>query len=214
MTLSKSSAKDDVIASWQFPDFKRSGSTEVDISTVKTMRAGDLEKLQQQAIEEASRKGYDEGFAQGLQDAQEKTNNTVEQFKSLMDALQNPFEEFDERVENEMASLSIQIARQLVRREIKADSGQVVAVVKEALATLPSSSQNIQLLLHPDDASLVTSALSLGDADENRWQVVSDPVITRGGCRVVSDASVIDATIENRLAVIIAQALGDERVAT
>ena len=66
----------------------------------------------------------------------------------------------------------------------------------------------------PDDASLVTSALSLGDADENRWQVVSDPVITRGGCRVVSDASVIDATIENRLAVIIAQALGDERVAT
>jgi|TARA_R110002096_G_scaffold92144_4_gene208288 flagellar assembly protein FliH len=214
MTLSKSSAKDDVIASWQFPDFKRSGSTEVDISTVKTMTAGDLEKLQQQAIEEASRKGYDEGFAQGLQDAQEKTNNTVEQFKSLMDALQNPFEEFDERVENEMASLSIQIARQLVRREIKADSGQVVAVVKEALATLPSSSQNIQLLLHPDDASLVTSALSLGDADENRWQVVSDPVITRGGCRVVSDASVIDATIENRLAVIIAQALGDERVAT
>ena len=168
MTLSKSSAKDDVIASWQFPDFKRSGSTEVDISTVKTMTAGDLEKLQQQAIEEASRKGYDEGFAQGLQDAQEKTNNTVEQFKSLMDALQNPFEEFDERVENEMASLSIQIARQLVRREIKADSGQVVAVVKEALATLPSSSQNIQLLLHPDDASLVTSALSLGDADENR----------------------------------------------
>ncbi|MBQ0724328.1 MAG: flagellar assembly protein FliH, partial [Cycloclasticus sp.] len=180
--MSKPSTKDEVIASWQFPDFKRSGSTEVDISTVKAMTAGDLEKLQQQAITEASKKGYGEGFAQGLQDANAKTSETVERLKSMMDALQSPFEELDERVEHEMASLSIQIARQLVRREIKADSGQVVAVVKEALATLPSSSQNIQLLLHPDDASLVTSALSLGDADESRWQVVADPVITRGGC--------------------------------
>ncbi len=126
-----------------------------------------------------------------------------------MQSLVNPYEEFDERVENEITSLAIQMSKQLIRRELKADAGQVVGVVKEALTALPSSSQNIKLFLHPEDAELVKSALSL--EDEARWEVVEDPVITRGGCRVETDVSTIDATIENRLLAIIAQALGDER---
>ncbi|MGB1702877.1 MAG: FliH/SctL family protein, partial [Cycloclasticus sp.] len=77
--------------------------------------------------------------------------------------------------------------KQLIRRELKAGAGQVVGVVQEALTALPSSSQNIKLFLHPEDAELVKSALSL--EDEARWEVVEDPVVTRGGCRVETDVS-------------------------
>ena len=210
MTLSKPSSEKKDITSWDFPSFTgEATSVDVEIGHVKAPTAGDLEKLQQQTIKEASKRGYEEGFAKGLKASEGKIAKQVASLKSVVKSLAAPFEEFDERVENEIVALAIQISKQLIRRELKADSGQIVGVVKEALTALPSSSQNIQLFLHPDDAALVKSAFSLDD--EARWKVVEDPVISRGGCRVSTDASTIDATIENRLLAIIAQALGDER---
>lgn len=208
-SLSNSSTKKEVVSSWRFPSFVEGDSVDVDIAHVKAPTAGDLEKLQEQAMQEASKKGYEEGLAKGLRAAEAQISQQVKSLESVIQSLVSPYEEFDERVENEIASLAIQISKQLIRRELKADTGQVVGVVKEALSALPSSSQNIQLFLHPDDAALIKSALSIDD--EARWKIVEDPVITRGGCRVATDASTIDATIENRLLAIIAKALGDER---
>lgn len=209
MTLSRSPIKKGDVSSWNFPSFAESTSIDIEIGNVKVPTAGDLEKLQEQALQEASKRGYEDGFSKGIKAAEAQIAQKVKSLQSIMQSLVNPYEEFDERVENEITSLAIQMSKQLIRRELKADAGQVVGVVKEALTALPSSSQNIKLFLHPEDAELVKSALSL--EDEARWEVVEDPVITRGGCRVETDVSTIDATIENRLLAIIAQALGDER---
>lgn len=209
MTLSKSPKKKGEISSWNLPSFVEATSVDVEIGNIKAPTANDLEKLQEQTVNEASKRGYEEGFTKGLKTAEAQINQKLKSLDSIIQSLASPYEEFDERVENEIASLAIQISKQLIRRELKADAGQVVGVVKEALTALPSSSQNIKLFLHPEDAELVKSTLSLDD--EARWEVVEDPVITRGGCRVSTDVSTIDATIENRLLAIIAQALGDER---
>ena len=209
MTLSRSPIKKGDVSSWNVPSFAESTSIDIEIGNVKVPTAGDLEKLQEQALQEASKRGYEDGFSKGIKAAEAQIAQKVKSLQSIMQSLVNPYEEFDERVENEITSLAIQMSKQLIRRELKADAGQVVGVVKEALTALPSSSQNIKLFLHPEDAELVKSALSL--EDEARWEVVEDPVITRGGCRVETDVSTIDATVENRLLAIIAQALGDER---
>ncbi|MGB0238623.1 MAG: FliH/SctL family protein [Cycloclasticus sp.] len=209
MTLSKSPIKKGDVSSWNLPSFAESISIDMDIGNVKVPTAGDLEKLQEQALQEASKRGYEDGFSKGIKAAEAQIAQKVKSLQSIMQSLVNPYEEFDERVENEITSLAIQISKQLIRRELKAGAGQVVGVVQEALTALPSSSQNIKLFLHPEDAELVKSALSL--EDEARWEVVEDPVVTRGGCRVETDVSTIDATVENRLLAIIAQALGDER---
>jgi flagellar assembly protein FliH len=41
--------------------------------------------------------------------------------------------------------------------------------------------------------------------------MVEDPLITRGGCKVDTEVSYIDATVENRLAAVIATLFGGER---
>ncbi len=102
------------------------------------------------------------------------------------------------------------IARQLVRRELQTDPAQVVGVVREALAVLPLATREVRLVLHPEDATLVREALALHESTE-QLQIEEDPVQSRVGCRVLSEASQIDATVESRLNAVIANVLGGQR---
>ena len=78
---------------------------------------------------------------------------------------------------------------------------------REALAVLPVSSRAVRVLLHPEDAELVREAYALGDGDL-KWQVVEDPVIQHGGCKVLTETSQIDATVESRLNAVIWNSTG------
>ncbi len=164
----------------------------------------------QQGKKEGIQQGIDEGFKKGYDDNVHLLRKQTAEFVSLLESLSEPFKELDDKVERELVNLSIGIASQLVRREIKVDPGQIVAVVKEAVNALPLAAQKITLKLHPEDAELVRSALQLDDMSP-QWVIDEDPLLTRGGCKVETGVSHVDATVENRLAAIVATILGGER---
>ena len=83
-------------------------------------------------------------------------------------------------------------------------------MIREAIKVLPLASQKITLALHPEDAELVRSALKLDDSLP-AWRLVENPLISRGGCKVETETSSIDATLENRIAAVVANVWGDER---
>ncbi|MGA7800079.1 MAG: flagellar assembly protein FliH [Gammaproteobacteria bacterium] len=170
--------------------------------------------LTAEQIEEIQRQAYDEGFAQGrgdgLADGQREIRAQVEHLQQLMATLAAPLEELDQQVEQQLVALSLAVARQLIRREIKTDPGQVVAAVREAIAVLPLAVRKVRIHLHPDDAALVREALAIGEPEQG-WQVVEDPVVTRGGCRISTDTSQIDATVEARMQAAITAVMGGER---
>jgi flagellar assembly protein FliH len=175
--------------------------------------AGQLESLQKQAYEEGFSEGREAGFRQGLEQGAQEVQQRVEYLAQLIEALNTPFEALDEQVIEQTAQLALAVAQQLVRRELKADPEQLVGVVREAVSILPVSARNIRVFLHPDDAGLLREALSLGGAEDDArvWQIVEDPLISRGGCRVSAENSMIDATLEKRLQRMVAGLLGGER---
>jgi flagellar assembly protein FliH len=166
--------------------------------------------LTAQQLETLQKQAYDEGFAQGQRDGMAQMQARAQEFMRLMAALQEPFRELDEQVEQELVLLAVAIARQVVRRELKTDPGTVVAVVREALGQLPVAARQISVHLHPEDAQLVRAALSVGD-EAQRWRVMEDAMLARGDARVVTETSRVDATLEARLAAISAALLGGER---
>ncbi len=170
------------------------------------MTARQLEEIQEQARKE----GFEQGLREGREAGVQAFREGAQRLEQLMVALDRPFEELDEAVEAQLAELAMIVARQLVRRELRADPGQVIGVVREALGALPLAARNVRLSLHPDDAVLVREALSLQDHD-SAIEVVEDPVMSRGGCRVLTESSQIDATVESRLNAIIANTLGGMR---
>lgn len=209
-------------------------SEPVENEETRILTVEEIEAMQRQAYDEAFEQGRKEGFSQGREEGLEEGKQTgfqqgfdegskkgyddnvhllrkqTAEFVSLLESLAEPFKQLDERVERELVTLAIGIASQLVRREIKVDPGQIVAVVREAVRALPLASRKIALTLHPEDAELVRKALVL-DEMSPPWGIREDPLLTRGGCIVESGASHVDATVENRLAAIVAKVLGGER---
>ncbi len=236
MSLSKgpgfSSSELASLSTWNLPDISdhtgfshRAGKSEavnIEEEIAPILTVDEIEAMQKQAYDEAfsqgKTEGYQQGFDQGFNEGSKKgyeenvelLQNKTAEFASLIESLNEPFKTLDDEVERELVKLSIGIATQIIRREIKLDPGQVVAAVREAINVLPLSSQKIYLYLHPEDAELVRTALSL-DEMSTTWGVIEDPLITRGGCKVDSDVSHIDATVENRLAAVVAALFGGER---
>lgn len=217
---------------WSMPDV--SGTTrepepvepEEEQEPTPTLTVDEIEAMQKQAYDEAFaqgnaqglQQGYDEGYASGFAEGSKKgydenvhlLQTQAATMVSLLESLSEPFKRLDEEVEKELVKLVIVIATQIIRREIKLDPGQIVAVVREAINVLPLASQKISLKLHPEDAGLVRSALAL-DEMTTSWGIVEDPLITRGGCEVDTSISHVDATVEHRLAAVVATLLGGER---
>jgi flagellar assembly protein FliH len=68
----------------------------------------------------------------------------------------------------------------------------------------------VRLALNPEDAAMVREVLSLHEGDQ-AIRIVEDPVQSRGGCRILTETSQIDATVESRLNAVIANTLGGLR---
>lgn len=170
------------------------------------LTAGRLEALQKEAHDEAFRRGYDEGLAAGREELARRTVRLDE----LLGALARPFEELDETLEKQVVKLSMSVVKQLFRRELREEPGHVVGVVREALQMLPAASRDISVTLHPDDAALVRDTLSPTEG-ARAWSIVEDPLVARGGCKVTTPDSEIDARAESRLNALIASIAGDER---
>lgn len=176
------------------------------VSVANLPTAAELEAIQQQAYEEA----YAAGLVQGRKTGQQQVNDRVEQLEALLHGLAQPLEVLDEQVEQELITLVIAIARQLVRRELKTSPGEILAVVRSALAVLPVGQRHVQLHLHPEDAALVRELMTVPEG-EAAWRIAEDPMLSRGDCRVTTATSQIDARLETRLGAVISATFGGQR---
>lgn len=210
-----SSGKIGSVRQWQPPSMDQAEEIKpASDGTGPLLTAEQLEKLQQQAYEEGFEKGRKEGFDHGHKEALVKGREAIEariqRMDELMMTLEHPLQQLDKEVERELLDLVVSVVKQLVRREIKTDPRQIIGVLREALSLLPLSSRNIRVLLHPDDAVIVKRVYEVSDKELN-WKIVEDPLIGRGGCRVLTETSQVDATLESRLAALIAPLLSGER---
>ena len=206
MTTSKVIVSDDLTAyeRWELPVV--SGKT----ASSSAATAKELETIQQQAYEEGFVLGQKEGHEQKLQELEQQSA----QLQSMIEILSDPLKELDDEIVEQLSHLSMAVAKQVIRRELHTEEGEIVGIVREAMSALPASTRKIILNIHPDDSELIRNAFSLGqdnESDEQRWKVVEDPLISRGGCKISSENSTIDATVEARLNRVISTLMGGER---
>jgi flagellar assembly protein FliH len=171
---------------------------EVTAERVPLPTAEELQQIQTQAHQEGYAAGHLEGRAKGIADA--------ERMKQVLVGLEAALQQFDQQVAQDVLALALDISRQMLRQALKVKPGLVLAVVREAMNSLPQASSHPHLILNPEDARVVRSFME-ADLAHSAWKIQEDSRIERGGCRIESANSEIDATMETRWKRIVA-ALG------
>ena len=173
-----------------------------------------LETLQKEAQEEGYKNGFEQGYEagtkQGIEAGQHEVNQRVAILEQLLANLSQPLQQLDQQLEQDLVNLVITVSRQLIRRELKIEPEHVIGAMRAALAALPVTERKLKIYLHPQDIELVQQGLAM-DHDDGKWQWIEDPVMTRGGVRIETADTVVDATVEARLNSLINKLLGEER---
>lgn len=166
---------------------------------VRPQTVEEIEALQKQAYEEARKAGHAEGVKQGLQEIKQKANK----LQAVINFLQQPLDDIDEQVEYQLTELAMLLAKHLLKKESSVDHQHIQNLLHESLQYLPLKSRDIRVRLNPADIKL----LKLGEVnpDQQTWQCVADASVRAGGCIIESDQSVVDASVEKRIAQLMQQ---------
>lgn len=179
---------------------------------IAPITAAQLQQITEEAEREGREHGYTQGYEQGFAEGEKKGTKLGEQkayteikarldeqrdrFCQLADALLDPVSMQDGELENLVLDMAVHFAKHLLNKELNEDPSGLFDVVKRAAASLPAGAQNIRVYVHADDVELAHEAFSARGLD---WRFYGDSQLSRGGCRIESNESLIDYSVEHRL---------------
>ncbi len=170
-----------------------------------------LEAVERDAWEQGLAAGHAEGVRRGEAELAKRVNEMNARcvaLEAIIGTLATPLDQLDNDMEQELTRLTLIIAKHLVRRELRLDPAQVIGVIRHTVGLLPLASRDVRVHLHPEDAAIVRERLAQ-PAGEREWILVEDPLLARGGCRLTTAVSSIDARLESRVADAVNTLLGD-----
>lgn len=194
----------DGVSLWQF--------SAVDGSDQRPTLAAAAEPAAQAAderIDEAREQGHAEGYRQGhdagaqsVREAMEASmrrtaEETAVRMAQLLHTTREHLKNSEQQIARHILDIAVDLARQVVRRELAQDTRQLQGVVTEAMAQLIADGLPATVRMNPADLALMKGAL-LETLGEPAPEFIADAAISPGGCVLESANNSVDATVEKR----------------
>ncbi len=160
------------------------------------------EELQKQ-VQEA----YDKGFEDGQQATQmalaeefNKLEDWVRRIDKVTDELTKEFSKKIRELKNAIVPISMKVAEQILRAEIKAKPELIENQIAKALEILDNE-KIFNIRLNPDDIEILEKVQSslISHPKLEGVEIIPDPTIGQGGCIIETEVGQIDATFESQL---------------
>jgi flagellar assembly protein FliH len=185
------------LSAFDGPDGPEDPPPAEDVPVVTLPTAEEIERIHQQAHQEGFASGHQEGFSRGYGEGREKAVAEAQRLVQLVTVLDESLQGMDQQLSQDMLTLALDIAKQMLRQALAVRPELVLSVVREAMASLPQAGQHPHLILHPEDALLVRELME-DELAHFHWRIIEDARVERGGCRIETANSEIDATLESR----------------
>jgi flagellar assembly protein FliH len=176
-------------------------------SVAPRQEAGELQKLHarivelEQAMESEIRQARDRGFQEGLKAGQESASAQVQ---PVMDKLlrscadvANARTRMRREAESDIVSLTVAIARRVLRRELSVDPDAIHGIIKAGLEKVQQK-EICQIRVHPEHLLharqfFEKSGLAAG------LEITADPTLQLGGVVIETKRGNLDASVETQL---------------
>lgn len=147
---------------------------------------------------EGREEGRQQGLEAGRQEALARFERLAGPVNELVEALKQMQADYQTAMRKEVIELVAKVARQVIRKEIQMEPMQLLALVDEALSTMPRvAADEIAVYLNPDDLERI---IELEPAQAERWNLWADDQLEPGECRVKAGNREADAGCSQRLA--------------
>lgn len=152
----------------------------------------------QAEISRAKEDGRSEGIAQASATYEAQIKELEARFASSgvkFSEQYDKFEAFLKKNEDELAATAINIAKEVIEKEISSASALVAHSLASSLMKQIEGAQNVQIRVNPADAEYLRAKFE----GKEQIRVVADDAISKGGVVIISEAGNIDATLQTRL---------------
>lgn len=174
-------------------------------------------EAQAQGLSEGRREGREQGLKDGAQaGAKQALAEHQSQLTALLSALMTAVTDLDNSRRtleadglHEVVSLAIAIARRVTKRQGIIEPEVLTENLREAMK-LVAHAADVRIAIHPDQKTVLESvlpALRLDWPQLNHVELISDPALAIGGCRVLTARGQIDANLDGQLDRVIADLL-------
>ncbi|ASM40560.1 flagellar export apparatus, flagellar assembly protein FliH [Campylobacter sputorum subsp. bovis] len=146
------------------------------------------------AKEDAQKEGYEKAkseFDIKFDELNAKYLSSISKLESECQNLQN----FLATNENELSLAAIDIAKEVIQKEVNANSSIVAQNLAKALMKDIKDATHIELKVNPKDFELMQNLTK----EDSKIKITSDDAISPGGVILLSDVGNLDATLQNRL---------------
>jgi flagellar assembly protein FliH len=145
--------------------------------------------------------GHEEGVARGIEEGRQQALAELEAMARPVDAMLRGLKKLKTEYKNaqrkEVVDLVGKIARQVIRAELALQPVQMLALVDEALSAMPPTRDEVEVMLNPEEMKRIQE---LDPKRAKKWNLLADPRLEPGECRVKAGDHEVDAGCQGRLA--------------
>ena len=142
-----------------------------------------------------------EGFESGVNEANEK----IESFKNELVKFYNAKQEVFDAIMPEIMSISVDIAKKIIKTEVQENPELILSNINECLKTLSKEETKLMIKLNPADAPIVKTQIPgmLECAGlEVKVMIMPDENITQGGAIIQTTNGITDVTIDTQIDIV------------
>lgn len=198
----------------QFPPLRRAHQ-ESDLPGDETPTQQQLDGFQQgvsegfaQGLAQGKHQGYEEGLQQGRaaghplgfdagkQQALAQFLTAAAPLDALTASLQQHAEKQAQQRKKALVALVEKVTRQVIRCELALQPTQLLALIDEALTSLPERPATLRILMSAEEFARITA---LEPEKATRWGLVPDGELAPGECRIITEDNEMDIGCDQRL---------------
>lgn len=165
----------------------------------------ELQHLLEQARQEAYQQGLEAGQQQTGQEWQQRMQEyqdnqgkeAAQRLAQVVEQAHNGIQGLQQQVAPDLMQLACDIARQVVRQELRTNPQALMPVLREALDMLGAETKPATVRIHPDDWQQLEPHVRAA-LPNPRVQWLADASVQPGDCMVESQGAQVDGSLEKR----------------
>lgn len=151
--------------------------------------------------EEAFKKGFQDGFDQGILKAEEEIGQKRQEMQNLIQTAYDEKTKIIQQSEPFLLSLSVKVARKVMNEEFKLHQEQLVNIVKRALKQVEET-EDVVMQVSPEDYTIILpflEELKTYVKADSELKVIPLANLSQGGCMIHTASGSYDVTVDGQL---------------